>query len=76
MVPSLARSGKKSWRATPVCLLWKQWMESNRKVFEDLEKTKQTIKLSFMNTLLEWVKLYVDDYPMSMIGLVDWITSE
>lgn len=51
-------------------------MERNKKTFEDSEKTEQAIKLSFMNAFAEWVKLYVDVNPMSLIGLVNWISSE
>lgn len=29
-----------------------------------------------MNTFLDKVKLYVDVSPMSMIDLVDWVSSE
>ena len=29
-----------------------------------------------MNTFVEWVKLYVDVNPMSLIGYVDWISFE
>ena len=29
-----------------------------------------------MNISLEWVRLYVDDYPMTMIDFVDWISSK
>ena len=56
-----------------MCLFQTLWMKRNRRAFEDLEKREQTIKLSFMNTFVEWVKLYVDVNSMSLIGFVDWI---
>ena len=43
-------------------------MEKIRVAFEDLEKTEQSSKISFMNTFAEWVKSYVDVNPMPLIG--------
>lgn len=43
----------------------------HRRAFENSEKLEQVIKLLFMNTLAEWVKLYGDVNPMSVIDFVD-----
>ena len=51
-------------------------MKRNKKTFEDSEKIEQSIKLSFMNAFAEWVKLYVDVNLMSLIGMVNWISSQ
>ena len=40
------------------------------------KKTKQTIKLLFLNSFLECDKLYVDVNFMFIIHFVDWINLE
>lgn len=50
------------------------WKERNGKDFEDLEPPRQAIELSFISTFLEWVRLYIGDYSITMIG-IDWISS-
>ena len=66
----VGKKQKKVKSTAPVCLFWKLWKETNRRAFEDSEQTQQAIKLSFMNTFLEWVRLYIDEVPMTMIGFV------
>lgn len=51
------------------------WKEIKRPL-KNQKKTEQAIKLSFMNAFAEWVKLYVAVNLMSLIGLVNWISSE
>ena len=70
------QEAEKAWRAAPMFLFQTLWMKRNKKTFEDSEKIEQSIKLSFMNAFAEWVKLYVDVNLMSLIGMVNWISSQ
>lgn len=51
------------------------WKERNQRALEDLEQFEQAIICSFTNTFLEWVRLYVDDHSLTIIGFVDWLSS-
>ena len=42
----IGKKWKEGLRATPVCLLWKQWIKRNRQVFENLEKKKKNKQLN------------------------------
>lgn len=52
--------------------LWMLWMKRNRRLFEDIEQSDQAIKPSFMCIFLDWVKVYMNDYSLTMIGFINW----
>lgn len=44
-----------------------------RGLLKILWQSRQAIKLSFMNSFLDWVRLYLDDHSLTMGGFADWI---
>lgn len=54
-------------------LFWTLWKEKNKRPFENIEQLSQVIKSSFMCIFLDQVRVYIDDYSLTMIGFVDWL---
>ena len=55
-----------------MCLFWIIWKEINRRVFNDVEQSDQTIKSDFMYIFLGWVGMYIEDqnHPLAMFDFV------
>ena len=43
----VCKEREQSWKAIPLCLFWTLWKERNRRAFNDMEQSEQTIKFSF-----------------------------
>ena len=48
-------SNRVIWNAIPHCLVWCLWCERNARTFEGSEKSIVDLKLSFLQSLFEWM---------------------
>ena len=48
-------------------------MERNRRAFEDIELTDQTILRSFLYMFLNWVRVNVAFSSWSLLDFIDWL---
>ena len=59
---------KKGWRAAPLYLFGDIWKKRNRTFNKNAD---QTIKQTFMYNCLEWVRVYIGDYSLSIVNFTD-----
>ena len=64
---------EKAWRVVPICLMWTLWKERNERAFNDIERSNQALKHSFLYTLVNWVRVFIDDHTLSMIDFIKWL---
>ena len=64
---------EKAWRATHLCLLWTLWKERNERAFNDIERSNQALKHSFLYTLVNWARVFIEDHTLSMIDFIEWL---
>ena len=43
---------------------------------QEIEVLIQAIKSSFLCIFWGWVKIYLDDHPTTMIGFVEWLSTD
>ena len=67
----VGKSREKAWRASPLCLMWALWRETNERVFNDMERSDQAVKHFFFCTFVNWVRVYLEDDTLSMIDFVE-----
>ena len=72
----IGRKRKKVWRAAPLSLFWTIWKERNRRSFENVEFSIQSLKLLFLCSLLSWTNLFIEYSSMSLVGFIDWLGSD
>lgn len=51
--------------------MWTLWKEKNERVFNDIEQFDQVIKHSFLYTLVNWGRVYLEDY--SVYDFIEWL---
>ena len=62
---------EKTWRAAPLCLMWTLWKEINERAFNGIERLNQALKHSFLYTLVNWVRVFIEDHTLSMIDFIE-----
>ena len=72
---SVSKGKEKAWRAAPLYLMWTLWRERNERVFNDNERTDQALKLSFLYTLVNWGRVYLETHSLSLFDFVEWLLS-
>ena len=55
--------------------MWILCKERNEKVFNDIERSNQALKLSFLYTFVNWGRVYLEDHSLSMIDFIKWLLS-
>ena len=63
---------EKAWRTAPLCLMWTLWKERNKRAF-DIEWSNQALKHSFLFTLVNWAKVFIEDHTLFMIDFIEWL---
>ena len=69
----MGKKRKNARRVAPLCLMWTLWKERNGRVFNDVERSDQTIKHSFLYTILNWARVYLKDHTLSMFDFIAWL---
>lgn len=69
----MGKKQEKAKKVAPLRLFFILWKERNRRSFNDIEESDQAMIFNVMSTILEWVRVYIKDHPMSMKGFVDWL---
>jgi hypothetical protein len=59
------------WNAIPSCLMWLIWRERNQRAFEDIERHTVDLKMSFIQTLMEWMAALSSQAFPSIITFID-----
>ena len=59
----------------PLCLFWVVWKERNIIAFENEELSIHRMKNSFVCNFWFWTKLIIDEGPLPLINLFDWLGS-
>ena len=68
----------KKWRSRRVASLylwWTIWKERNKRALNDVKQSNQVIKYVFMYTFVDWPRVYIKDHTLSMLDLVNWLSS-
>ena len=63
----------KAWKAAPLCLMWALWKERNGKAYNNVERTDQAIKYSFVYYFLNWAMVYIEDHTLYLVDFIDWL---
>ena len=63
---------EKAWRATPLCLMWTLWKERNERAYNDIERLNQVLKHSFLYTLVNWARVFIEDHILFIIDFIEW----
>ena len=71
----VGKKGKKTWMLAPLCLFWGVWKERNEIAFNNEELSIHWTNNSFVRSFWSWTKLYIDDGPLLLIDLFDWLGS-
>ena len=69
----MGKRREKAWRAAPLCLLWTLWKERNERVFNDIKRSNQDLEHSFLYTLVNWARVFIEDHTLSMIDFIEWL---
>ena len=69
----MSKRKKKAWRVVSLCLMWTLWKERKERVFNDMERFDQALKLSFLYTFVNWGRVYLEDHYLSMIDFIEWL---
>ena len=69
----MSKRKKKAWRVASICLMWTLWKERKERVFNDMERFDQALKLSFLYTFVNWGRVYLEDHYLSMIDFIEWL---
>ena len=72
---NMGKKRRKVWKATPLCLFWAIWKERNRIAFENEELLIHRLKNSFVCNLWLWTKSVVNEGPLPLFSLFDWLGS-
>ena len=67
----MGKGREKAWRAATLCLMWSLWKEKNERAFNDVERSDQAIKFSFLYNFVNWARAYIEDHTLSMIDFID-----
>ena len=69
----MGKRKEKVWRAASLYLTWTLWKERNERAFNDIEQSNQTLKHSFLYTLINWARVFIEDHTLSMIDFIEWL---
>ena len=69
------KKSRKVWMIAPLCLFWLVWKERNKIAFENEELSSQRMKNYFVCNFWSWTKLFIDEGPLPLINLFDWLGS-
>ena len=61
----MSKRREKAQRAAPLCLMWTLWKERNERVFNDIKRSDQALKHSFLYTFVNWGRGYLEDLSLS-----------
>ena len=75
MVLLWAKSAKKVWRAAPLHIFWTEWKVRNRLAFNDDVLSIQRLKYFFVFSLWSEAKLFIVDYPLTIVSFINWLGS-
>jgi DNA segregation ATPase FtsK/SpoIIIE-like protein len=50
----LGRHQSNIWNLAPLCLMWTVWRERNSRTFEDVKKSADQLRGSFVESLFDW----------------------
>ena len=74
MVPLWVRGRRRFGGGLPLLyLMWTLWKERNERAFNDIEQSNQTLKHSFLYTLINWARVFIEDHTLSMIDFIEWL---
>ena len=45
----------------------------NERAFNDIERSNQALKHSFLYTLVNWARVFIEDHTLSMIDFMEWL---
>ena len=71
----VGKKHKKVWRADPLHIFWTVWKATNQMAFDDNMLSTQKLKYSFAYSLWSETKLFIDDYPLTLVNFIDWLGS-
>ena len=72
---NMGKKRSKVWMTAPLCLFWVVWKERNIIAFENEELSIHRMKNSFVCNFWFWTKLIIDEGPLPLINLFDWLGS-
>ena len=73
--PFVGKKRKKVWKSIPLCIFWTVWKERNRLAFRGDVLNIQKLKNFFVCNLWSWIKLYLGEESLSLIGFLEWVAS-
>ena len=73
--PFVGKKRKKIWKSIPLCIFWTVWKEMNRLAFRGGSLAIQKLKNSFVCNLWSWVRVYIGEESLSLIGFLEWLIS-
>ena len=47
-------------------------IERNERAFNGIKRSNQALKHSFLYTLVNWVRVFIEDHTLSMIDFIEW----
>ena len=71
----MCKKWRKARRVASLYLWWTIWKERNKRALNDVKQSNQVIKYVFMYTFVDWPRVYIKDHTLSMLDLVDWLSS-
>ena len=71
----MGKKRKKIWKSIPLCIFWTVWKERNRLAFKGGVLDIQKLINSFICNLWSWVRLYIGEACLSLIGFLEWLAS-
>ena len=71
----VGKNCKKVWRAAPLHIFWMVWKARNKMAFDDGMLSIWRLKYSFVYSPWSEAKLFIDDYPLTLVSFIDWLGS-
>ena len=71
----VGKKRKKVWRVAPLYIFWTVWKAINRLAFKDDVLSIQKLKYSFVLSIWLEAKLFIVDYPLTIVNFIDWLGS-
>ncbi|RVX10352.1 hypothetical protein CK203_016077 [Vitis vinifera] len=71
----VGKKRRKVWRVAPLYIFWTVWKARNRLAFKDDVLSIQRLKYSFVYSLWSEAKLFIVEYPLTMVNFIDWLES-
>lgn len=67
----VGRHRQRVWSLVPFCLMWLVWLERNRRIFQELERSMSWLKDWFLVTLYSWLECKVNPDIFSFLDFMD-----